>query len=126
MLNKKVIVYDSECITCDSFVKWVIKKDKKQIYIFSSRDSKKINKLLELNYKFDLKDTIIVLDQNKTYYYSDAIILILSDIIWRGIGIFRFIPKILRDSAYKIYAKFRPKSKNISCSLDNNNRHRFI
>ncbi|MEB7385060.1 thiol-disulfide oxidoreductase DCC family protein [Staphylococcus xylosus] len=126
MLNKKVIIYDSECITCDSFVKWIIKKDKKQNYIFSSRDNEKINKLKKLNYKFDLKDTIIVLDQNKKYYYSDAIILILSDIVWKGIGFFRFIPKILRDTAYRIYAKFRPKSKHISCSLDNSNSQRFI
>lgn len=61
-MSKDIIVFDSQCIMCNSIVKWIIKHDYKNQFKFSSSKSKFCENLDE---KYKLSITIILTNNSK-------------------------------------------------------------
>lgn len=116
-----IIIYDGSCNMCSSFIKFLVKfNNSKNIYFtdFESRWSKKY-----LPSKFKDKRSMIYIKNGKYFVYSDAIILCISDThyIFKPILILRLINHRIRNSFYKIIAKYRHKlnTSKSSCPLPN-------
>ncbi|MDQ7044839.1 MAG: DUF393 domain-containing protein [Sulfurimonas sp.] len=106
----KIILFDGVCNLCNNSVNFIIKRDTKKMYAFESLQSKKGQAYLK---KFDLAlddfDTLVLIDEDKFYIESTAVLMISKDLS----GFVRFlypliyIPKSIRDIFYRLIAKNR-------------------
>ncbi len=105
----KIIVFDGECLICNSFYKWVLRNDKKNDFFFSNIQSQFYSRNSNIDKS---KDSIIVIINNKKILYeSDAVAYIFRKTkkqlaIRILISIF---PKFISNFFYRIVAKNRYK-----------------
>ena len=107
-----VLIFDGTCILCDSFFKWVVKKDHKKKFRFATLQSEYAKQLLK-NQSFDpAADTVILYHHGALSTYSSAALktMVLIGGFTKAIGYLGFIfPKFIRDSVYRFIAKNRYK-----------------
>jgi predicted DCC family thiol-disulfide oxidoreductase YuxK len=120
--GKIVILFDGVCNLCNGAVQFIIKRDKTSKFLFASLQSDFGQSQLQ---KFGLDPSklhsIIALDNGKFYERSDAALKIASGLAqpWRMFGVFRILPRFLRDWFYDLIAKNRYKmfGKRESCMI---------
>ena len=106
-----IILFDGECNFCSFWVKYVIRRDKKDVFRFTSLQSEK-GKVLLNKYEVDSAlDSVVLIENDKVYIKSTAAFRIL-----RLLGGFRsifygliIIPAFIRDFFYDVMAKYRYK-----------------
>ena len=123
MKNKKpTILFDNICNLCDFSVNFIIKHDTKAYFYFASIQSSIGQSLID---KYNLQDidSIILIENNKAYSHSQAILLTAKELeSWhRYLYIFIFLPIGFRDFIYKSVAKYRYRffGKKDSCMMPN-------
>ncbi len=110
--NKSIILFDGVCNLCNNSVQFIIKKDKKQRFLYASLQSDAAQSIL---LQFQLKnsdfDSIILIENGKVYQKSTAILKITKHLsgIWKLSYGFIIIPKFIRDFIYNTIAKNRYK-----------------
>src|SRR5580704_3347897 len=107
-----VILFDGVCNMCNGFVKFVIKRDKKNIFKFASLQSKYGKGFLEQHHFNTVQyDTVILLDGKSIYTRSDASLRILNALggFWKVLAAFRIIPGFIRNPIYDLLARNRYK-----------------
>jgi predicted DCC family thiol-disulfide oxidoreductase YuxK len=118
----KVILFDGVCNLCNGLVNWIIDRDKKNVFKFSSLQSgfgmQKVNKLqLTDNYM----DTVIYLDDEKAFTGSTAILHIFKDLggVYSLLYVFMLVPGVIRNFVYRLVARNRYKwfGKQDSCRM---------
>ncbi|MGB0888302.1 MAG: thiol-disulfide oxidoreductase DCC family protein [Vicingaceae bacterium] len=116
--NKYIILFDGACNFCSFWVKYVIKRDKKDVFRFVSLQSEKGKELLnKYNIELDLSTVVLIKDDAAKTKSSAALHIFknLGEFYSLGI-IFIIVPKFIRDFCYDIIAKNRKKIlKNESC-----------
>lgn len=127
-----VILFDGVCNLCNSFVRFVLKRDKKKVFQFASLQSRYGTVLCE---KFNLRttkpETIVLYNGEKIFIQSDAVIKILSSLpgIWKSMVILYVTPRFIRNWLYQSIAKNRYKifGKKEQCMIpDEDVKDRFI
>ena len=111
--NKKIILFDGICNLCNDVVLKVIKYDKKNIFLFSSLQSK-IGKEITDHLGIDISkiDSIILYEPDISYdIKSTAALKILQDFsgIWNLFSILLLLPEGFRNLIYTYIAKNRYK-----------------
>lgn len=111
--NKKIILFDGICNLCNDVVLKVIKYDKKNIFLFSSLQSK-IGKEITDHLGIDISkiDSIILYEQGVSYdIKSTAALKIIQDFkgIWSLTYILFLFPEGFRNLIYDYIAKNRYK-----------------
>jgi predicted DCC family thiol-disulfide oxidoreductase YuxK len=107
--QKHIILFDGECNFCSFWVKYVIKRDQKDVFRFASLQSEKGKEKL-IKYKIDAKtDSVVLIENDKAYIKSTAAFRVLKTLggfmsIFYGLII---IPVFIRDFFYNIIAKYR-------------------
>ena len=102
----EIIVFDGECLICNRFYKWVLRSDKKNVFMFTNIQSKFYSENSNIDKS---KDSIIVITKNKLLYDCDAIVYILKTtktqlVIRFVISIF---PRFVSNFFYQIIARNR-------------------
>ena len=108
--NKKIILFDGVCNLCNSSVHFIIKKDKKKQFLFTSLQSDAARDiLLQFQLKNSELDSILLIENGEIYQKSDAILKIVKHLngIWKMSYGFIIIPKFIRDYVYMLIAKNR-------------------
>lgn len=105
-----IVLFDDVCVLCNSFIKFILNKDKKDIIRFSALESQTAvnfhNKLIK-----DIDSVVLIEKSEKIYYKSDAVIKILEILnypLW-FCRLLRLIPISVRDFFYDNVAKRRYK-----------------
>jgi len=120
--NKSIILFDGVCNLCNNAVQFIIKKDKKHHFLFTSLQSDAAQELL-LHFKLKNSDfdSIILIQNNKVYQKSTAILQISRNLpsFWKLNYAFIIFPKFIRDFVYTIIANNRYKwfGKKDSCMV---------
>ena len=109
--DKKVILFDGVCNLCNNSVLFVIKRDKKDVFVFASLQSELGQRFIEER-GIDTKktDSIILLDPGVAYYTKSTAALKIGKEFggaWKFLGVFEWIPTSIRDFFYDIIAKNR-------------------
>jgi len=110
--GKKIILFDGVCNLCDKSVQFIIKRDTKDVFRFTTINSdigEKIIKHIGFNKK---ADSIILYEPGKAYYIkAEAVIKIAQNIGWpyNLISILSIIPKSITNYIYDYIAKNRYK-----------------
>lgn len=120
-INKKVILFDGICNLCNSWVQFVIEKDKKNQFVFASLQSEIGQKIL-IHTGIDKMniDSLVYYNPGVEYQYkSNAAIQILKDLGGLASLSYGFIilPRFFRDKIYDFIAANRYKwyGKQDSC-----------
>jgi len=111
-LDKPIILFDGVCNLCNTSVQFIIKRDSKKNFMFSSLQSDAGQAILLQNNLENLDfDTIILLEDGIVYDKSTAILKIIRRLsgFYKFGYIFIMVPKFIRDFVYKIIAKNRYK-----------------
>ena len=107
--NAPVIFFDGVCGLCNSFVDWVMRRDKKKIFLFTPLQGKTAKETFGQSLMPDGEWTINYVDEKGRYERSGAVlrIIIRLDGGWKLMGIFLIVPPFIRDGVYKFIAKRR-------------------
>lgn len=118
--NQNIILFDGVCNLCEASVQFIIKHDAKSYFHFTSQTSTKGQELWNA-YKLGEIDTIVLISNNQAYTHSDAALEICKNLdgFYKYLYVFRFLPKVFRDAAYRLVAKKRYKifGKKESCMV---------
>ena len=115
-----VILFDGECNFCSFWVKYVVERDKKDLFRFASLQSEKGKELLnQFNLTSDL-GSVVLIKNDSVNTKSTAALFILKEIggFYKMGVLFFVVPKFIRDGIYDIIADNRKKFlKSESCII---------
>ncbi len=109
-MSQSIIFFDGVCNLCNSFVQFVIVRDRRNVYKFCALQSTKASEILApFATDFGNLSTVILLQNGILYTHSTAALRILKELggFWRSLYAFSVVPLILRDPIYNIIAKHR-------------------
>ncbi|MBR7798329.1 MAG: thiol-disulfide oxidoreductase DCC family protein [Bacillota bacterium] len=124
-----ILVYDGECNFCSNFIKFLLKINKNKSLRITSFNSKWYNDFKMENQIRDNVDSIILINSNKMYIYSDAILHVIAQAnkLFFPILILKIVPKPIRNFFYKLVAKYRKRiSKQIKCTLPTQSERKYF
>jgi predicted DCC family thiol-disulfide oxidoreductase YuxK len=105
-----IVLFDGVCNFCNGAVNWVIERDKEGYFKFAALQSE-IGEELAAKHNIDRTDTdsVILIEDGKVYTYSDAALRIARKLEggWSNAYSLRYVPRPVRDFAYKLFAKYR-------------------
>jgi len=107
-----VILFDGVCNLCNRIVQFVIKKDKKNQFLFASLQGKTGQEVLK---KFHLDEddfnSFILLENGKIYTRSTGALRMLKRLGrgWQLLYVFIIVPQFIRNAVYNWIAKKRYK-----------------
>ena len=107
-----IVVFDGVCNLCNSTVKWIIKRDRNDVFRFvSAQQAVEFGILREGVINISEPDSVIILDGDKIYNKSDAAIFIAVKLgfPYNLASVFRIVPAMLRNVAYNYVARNRYK-----------------
>lgn len=121
----KIIMYDGTCLLCNSFVRFIVNRDKQDVFRFKTLQASEVS---EDNGRFD---SVCLLDNGKDYYKSEAVIRILYrlNIWWRPVILLLIVPRFIRNFIYSLVAKnrYRMFGKADHCIVpDESIKYKFI
>ena len=122
--HKKLILFDGVCNLCNSSVLYVIKRDKKNIFLFTPLQSE-VGKQIIRKFGIDTSqvDSIILYNPSKEVidYKSTAALKVASNLGFPTniLSVFIIIPNVIRNLVYDFIAKNRYKwyGKKESCMI---------
>jgi predicted DCC family thiol-disulfide oxidoreductase YuxK len=105
---KTIVLFDGVCNLCNGVVQFIISNDQAGVFQFASQQSEVGKQLLELH-QMPAMDTVVLIEGEKVYTKSDAVLEIMKRLPakWSWLGMFTVIPKFLRDAVYKLIARYR-------------------
>ncbi len=110
-IDKKIILFDGVCSLCNSAVQFIIKHDKKDVFIFVQLQSNLgLSILKHLGIDTSKIDSIILYEPTIAYYYkAEAALKIASALsgIYRYLGLFSILPNRILNVVYDYIAKNR-------------------
>ncbi len=112
MLDAKdhLVIFDGVCNLCNVTVQFIIMRDRKNKFSFTTCQSKAGQEILKQNY-FSATDqsTVVYFKKGVPYAKSKAVLEILRDLgcCWNFFYILILIPPFIRDFVYDIIAKNR-------------------
>ncbi len=108
--DKIIVLFDGVCNLCNGAVQFIINRDHKRHFIFASLQSEfgKTHLIKAGLDPFSLQ-SILVIDHNMIFQKSDAALKIAKYLsgFWSILYLFRFVPKVIRDGAYNVIARYR-------------------
>jgi len=130
--NKSTILFDGYCLLCEKSVKFIIKRDKHNSFLFASLQSEVGNKILKkksIPVNFD--KSVILIENDNVFFESEAALRIAKKLrgLWPILFSFIIVPKSIRDWLYKIISRNRFKwfEKKINCYVPTNaEREKFL
>ncbi len=121
--GKKIVLFDGVCNLCNASVRYVIDRDKKDIFRFASLQSDIGQKILRhIGADSQYTDSIVLYEPGVAYHYkSSAAIEIAKNLggLFSISTIFKIIPSFLRNPIYDFVARNRYKwyGKQENCPL---------
>ena len=105
-----IVLFDGVCNLCNGSVQFLIRRDPGARFRFASLQSPVGERLRgELGIDRQAVDSVILVEEGRWYKESDAALRIARGLggPWKALGIFRLIPRPLRDGLYRLIARNR-------------------
>jgi predicted DCC family thiol-disulfide oxidoreductase YuxK len=117
-----IIVFDGMCVLCSANAQFVLSRDKSGYFRMAAMQGD-VGAALFAKHGIDPNDpdTIIVVDGDKVWRDSDAVLEIYSGLgwPWRIASVFKIVPRFMRDPVYRLIAtnRYRLFGKRETCWL---------
>lgn len=105
-----IVFFDGLCNLCNGAVQFIIERDKKNLFLFSSLQSDfSQQKLAEFKLHEIRHDSILLLENGKVYDQSTAALRIAKKLngLWPLLYGFIIIPAFIRNVVYRFIARHR-------------------
>jgi predicted DCC family thiol-disulfide oxidoreductase YuxK len=105
-----LVLFDGVCNLCNRSVQMILRHDHKARFRFASLQSPLGEKLRnDLGIDREKVDSVILVEGGRWYKESDAALRIANGLggAWKAFGVFRLVPRPLRDAAYRLIARNR-------------------
>jgi len=107
-----IVLFDGVCKLCNGTVQFILRRDPRGRFRFAPQQSEAGRRLLRKHGLIEasgLAQSLVVLEGERVYLESDAALRIFYRLggAWRLLWALRFIPKPLRDRAYRLVARNR-------------------
>lgn len=133
---QQILLFDGVCNLCNATVQFVLRRDKKEVFLFSPLQSRIAAKLLsdtptKKDYITDLH-SIVLIRKGQVYDESSAALYTAKELSggWPLLYyLFIWWPKFIRDAMYRFVAKRRYKwfGRQDACSIpDKKYQDRFL
>ncbi|HEY5691159.1 MAG TPA: thiol-disulfide oxidoreductase DCC family protein [Cyclobacteriaceae bacterium] len=109
-VSSPVILFDGVCNLCNGSVQFIIKRDRKNRFHFAALQSSfGLQKLNQLEIPTESLQSIVLIDGEKNYQKSNAVLEISKHLggAWPMLYVFKIVPRFLRDAIYNFIAKNR-------------------
>ena len=109
---RAIILFDGVCNLCNGFVRFVIKRDHHDVFMFGPLQSEKAKQILrQSGYEAHDSGTVVLLYGDRIVTESDAVLMIVKQLRrpWSLLFIFFIVPKFIRDAVYRFVARNRYK-----------------
>ena len=110
-IEKPIILYDGVCNLCSWSVRFIIKRDKENQFLFASLQSEfaQANLPNTLLSNSEVRRSIVLKEEDKIKTKSSAVLTISKHLsgLWPLLYVFMMVPKIIRDWIYDIIAENR-------------------
>src|SRR4051812_17643571 len=106
LLNGPVLLYDGTCGVCSQAVQWILQHERSHALRFAALESPLGSALRDAAQVAASVDSVMWLELRAGRAHADlcsnAILRVLSYVggPWRWLGVLRFVPRAVRDSAY--------------------------
>lgn len=110
--QKKIVLFDGVCNLCSSSVQFILKRDKKNQFLFGSLQGNYGQGILrKYNLPADSFNSFMLLEGEKLYTKSSGALRMLKYLggAWSLLYVFIIVPKFIRDGVYNWIAKNRYK-----------------
>lgn len=110
-----IVFYDDDCGFCKMAVQFLLKRDRKKMFLFAPLTGKTAEEKLAVWRKsHETVDSLVLIEGDEILYYSKACFRTLFYLggIWKVIGIFSYLPTWMlfpSDLIYQIVARLRRK-----------------
>lgn len=119
--QKIIIIYDGDCGLCSETLQWILVKDKKDVFRYTTMNSSVALQLLkQFNLSQNLLNSIIVINRQNYYLKSNAIIVLLLNLDWKYqilAFVIKLIPQFISNALYDFIAKHRRNLLKQNCSI---------
>jgi predicted DCC family thiol-disulfide oxidoreductase YuxK len=108
--DKPVVVFDGVCNYCNTMINFLLRQDKKKIFLFATLQSVFGQKVLRENHlPGDAFESFILIDKGKLYQKSAAGLRVYNKLpwYWKWTQLLWVFPEFLRDWIYDIIAQNR-------------------
>lgn len=109
-----VLLFDGLCNLCDASVRWMLAHDKRATFRFASLQSAAARRVLVSVGEASLAEsdtlgTVVLVEGARVWTRSDAALELLARLgfPWSVAGVFRLVPRPLRDAVYDAIARRR-------------------
>ena len=110
--DKPVILFDGICNLCSNSVLFILRRDKKNQFLFGSLQGKTGQEYLaKFNLPADTFNSFMLVEGDTLYTRSTAALRMVKHLVggWSLLYAFIIIPQFIRDAVYNIIAKNRYK-----------------
>jgi len=107
--HRPILAFDGVCNLCNSFVHWLIKRDKKRVFRYATIQSSVGKEISEI--KDTGLDSVVLINNGEVFTHSDVALEATKHIggLWVVLYVLKIIPKSIRDLIYNWIAKNRYK-----------------
>jgi predicted DCC family thiol-disulfide oxidoreductase YuxK len=105
-----IVLFDGTCAFCEGAVEFIARRDPRRYFRFGASQSAAAAALLA---DYDLTTvsdrSLVLIEDGRVYLRSTASLRIARQLVgpWRFLGVFLFIPAVLRDPFYRAIAAVR-------------------
>ncbi|KAF0093575.1 MAG: hypothetical protein E1N59_2708 [Puniceicoccaceae bacterium 5H] len=120
-----VLLFDGECNFCRAAVHWLVQHDPAGNLHYAPLQSEPGKELLrQHDIPEDYIKSVVLIEPNKAYFRSDAVLRALSRCKqpWSFLRRFRIVPKALRDIPYEGVSQNRPVLSKAMGTID----HKYV
>jgi len=126
-----IIFFDGVCAMCNFFVNLMLRVDRKHIFRFAPLQGETARKRLPPQSENPEDWSMIYLDEQGIHEQSDASLQVYRRLggIWWLLSLARFVPRFIRDRAYRLIARNRYRwfGRESSCRIPSTEeRARFL
>src|SRR5687768_5075707 len=127
-----IILFDGVCNLCNGFVRFLIRRDPQNRFRFASLQSVTGRRLLrEHGFPEHPLNSVVYIKDGRSYQTSEAVLEILKTLggAWSILGLFRLVPRGIRDGMYRFIARRRYRwfGKKEACMIPTPQlQHRFL
>jgi len=112
--NNEVIIYDGICVLCNKYIKWVLDKDKENLFLISNLQSKfteeKFPELRKIDSVAVIKKNGEIIQKSKAVNHIlksiNRLILLRTILNILPLSISNFFYDIVAKSRYRVFGKF--------------------
>jgi len=102
-MEQPIVLFDGVCNLCNGAIKFIIRHDKKKVFLFASLQSEAGKKILaQYNFPPDELNSFILIDKGKAYTRSTGALMVAKKLngLWPVLYSYIIIPAFIRDSIY--------------------------